>query len=57
MADPVWTDEAGAIAVDSAGRIGVAHNSDHFALGLASRELAPKGGIKRDEFKELLDNG
>jgi L-asparaginase / beta-aspartyl-peptidase len=49
--------EAGAIAIDSAGRIGIAHNSDHFALGLASRELAPKGGIKRDEFKELLKNG
>lgn len=56
MANSVWTDEAGAIAIDSAGRIGVAHNSDNFAVGLASNELAPKGGIKRDKLKALLDN-
>jgi beta-aspartyl-peptidase (threonine type) len=48
--------EAGAIVIDCDRRIGVAHSSDHFALGLhASWRGEAKGAIHRDEFKELLN--
>lgn len=48
--------EAGAIVIDAAGRIGIAHNSDHFALGLATSATAPRGGAHRDDLKDLLDH-
>jgi len=48
--------EAGAIVVDREGSIGIAHNSDHFALGLhASDFAAPRAAIHRDELKDVLD--
>lgn len=48
--------EAGVIAIDRDGRIGVAHNSSHFALGIAGTNLPPRGAIKRDELQEYLDH-
>jgi beta-aspartyl-peptidase (threonine type) len=48
--------EAGAIVIDRAGRIGIAHNSDHFALGLHASWLADaQGAIHRNEFEEFLN--
>ena len=48
--------EAGAIVIDCNGGIGVAHNSDHFALGLhASWIVEARGAVHRDELKELLN--
>lgn len=48
--------EAGAIVIDRSGRIGVAHNSDHFALALVTGAMAePRGAIHRDELEEYLD--
>jgi beta-aspartyl-peptidase (threonine type) len=46
--------EAGAIVLDRDGRPGIAHNSDHFAVGVATSDLAPCGGIHRDEFRDIL---
>lgn len=48
--------EAGAIAIDRDGRPGIAHNSSHFALGLASDTIDPRAGIHRDDFKDLFDD-
>jgi L-asparaginase / beta-aspartyl-peptidase len=48
--------EAGAIVVDREGRIGVAHNSDHFAVALAASWLeAPRAALHRDELEDVLD--
>lgn len=50
--------EAGAIVIDREGRFGVAHSSEHFALGLhASRLPAAIGAIHQDELKDALDHG
>jgi beta-aspartyl-peptidase (threonine type) len=50
--------EAGTIVLDKAGRFGVAHNSDHFAVALAaSGHTAPVAGLHQDELKEWLDHG
>lgn len=47
--------EAGAIVLDPAGRFGVAHNSDHFALALHASGLdAPQSAVHRDELKDFL---
>lgn len=47
--------EAGAIVLDPAGRFGVAHNSDHFALALHASGLdAPQAAVHRDELKDFL---
>jgi L-asparaginase / beta-aspartyl-peptidase len=48
--------EAGAIVIDRDGRIGVAHNSDHFAVALAASWLgSPCAGIHRKELEDRLD--
>jgi len=50
--------EAGAIVLDSAGRIGVSHTSDHFALALAASDIDKIAfGIHADELKDQLDHG
>ena len=50
--------EAGAIVLDPAGRIGVSHTSDHFALALAASDLDTiAGAIHADELKDHLDHG
>jgi beta-aspartyl-peptidase (threonine type) len=48
--------EAGAIAIDAAGRIGVAHNSAHFAMGLAASDVAGvHAALHRDELEGMID--
>jgi beta-aspartyl-peptidase (threonine type) len=47
--------EAGIITIDTAGRIGIAHNSDHFAVGLAASGIAPIAGVHADEVREYLE--
>jgi beta-aspartyl-peptidase (threonine type) len=48
--------EAGAIVIGRDGRIGIAHNSEHFALGLHTSGLGEaRGAIHRDELRELLN--
>jgi beta-aspartyl-peptidase (threonine type) len=50
--------EAGAIALDRTGRIGMAHTSDHFAVALAASDLdAVHGAIHADDLKDFLDHG
>jgi beta-aspartyl-peptidase (threonine type) len=50
--------EAGVITIDRQGRIGIAHNSDQFALALASSALdQTPAGITRDELKDWIDDG
>lgn len=50
--------EAGAIVIDKSGQFGVAHNSEHFALALASDLMnEPRVALHRNELKDLLDNG
>ena len=46
--------EAGAIVIDRDGNPGVAHNSAHFAIGLASPRGAAWGVVHRDEFWSRL---
>ena len=48
--------EAGAIAIDREGRPGIAHNSSHFALGIAGASIEPRAGVHRDDLKDLLDD-
>ena len=44
--------EAGVVAIDSAGRIGVAHNTDHFALACASSKFPDvRSAIHQNELK------
>jgi beta-aspartyl-peptidase (threonine type) len=43
--------EAGAIVIDPRGRIGIAHNSDHFAVGVATADLAPRGVVHHTELE------
>jgi beta-aspartyl-peptidase (threonine type) len=47
--------EAGAIVVDRRGRIGVAHNSDHFALAVAGASLEPRAALSRAEWSDFLE--
>jgi L-asparaginase / beta-aspartyl-peptidase len=48
--------EAGIVAIGADGRFGIAHNSDHFSVGLASSRLdAPRAGIHRSEFEDIID--
>jgi beta-aspartyl-peptidase (threonine type) len=48
--------EAGAIVVDASGHVGVAHNSDHFALAFHTSNLVgARGAVHRDELKDLLN--
>lgn len=48
--------EAGAIVVDREGRIGVAHNSDHFATALAASWIpAARGAVHREELEGFLN--
>jgi beta-aspartyl-peptidase (threonine type) len=48
--------EAGVIVLDAQGRVGIAHNSDNFALGLHSSGLAEaRGAASREELEEFLD--
>ena len=50
--------QAGAIVVDRLGRIGVAHNSDHFAVAMASSQLdGVQVGIDRHEVEKWVDHG
>lgn len=49
--------EAGIIALNANGRIGVAHNSDHFAVAVAASWLPePIAGICRNAFEGLLSH-
>jgi beta-aspartyl-peptidase (threonine type) len=48
--------KAGAIVIDRTGRFGFAHNSDNFAIGLATSRISPCGGIHRTELKEVLNH-
>lgn len=41
--------EAGGIVIDAGGRTGWAHNSDHFAVGVAGAGLAPRAYLSRAE--------
>ena len=48
--------EAGAIVIDAAGRFGVAHNSDHFAIALHRNGWSEgKGAIHRNEVEMYLN--
>jgi L-asparaginase / beta-aspartyl-peptidase len=48
--------EAGAIVIDAAGRFGIAHNSDHFALAVHRSSWSEgKGAIHRNELEMCLD--
>ena len=48
--------EAGAIVIDAAGRFGIAHNSEHFALALhRSGWSEGKGAIHRNELEICLN--
>ncbi len=47
--------EAGAIVLDPDGRIGIAHNSDHFAIGIATAAQEAIGAIHRDELQDIID--
>jgi beta-aspartyl-peptidase (threonine type) len=47
--------EAGAIVLDRSGRIGIAHNSDHFAIGVATSTHPARGVIDRTELRETTD--
>ncbi|HEX8388294.1 MAG TPA: isoaspartyl peptidase/L-asparaginase family protein [Sphingomonas sp.] len=47
--------EAGAIVIDRRGRIGVAHNSDHFALAIAGSGLETRQALTRAEWSDLLE--
>jgi len=46
--------EAGAIVLDRDGRVGVAHNSDHFAVAFAASDVAPRAALHRDELEDIL---
>jgi beta-aspartyl-peptidase (threonine type) len=49
--------EAGAIVIDKAGRFGVAHNSEHFALGLHASWLSEaRAALHSAELKDILDH-
>lgn len=49
--------EAGAIVLDRTGKIGIAHNSDHFALAVHASDLeAPRAALCRDELEDVLDD-
>lgn len=50
--------EAGIIALDTKGRFGLAHNSDHFAVALAASWLPEAfAGVHHDEFKGYILHG
>lgn len=50
--------EAGAIVLDAQGRVGIAHNSDHFAVALVtSRMKAPRAGVHAAEVQDVIDHG
>jgi len=47
--------EAGIIALNEQGSFGLAHNSDHFAVGLAASWLpAPRSGVHQSDFEDLI---
>jgi len=47
--------EAGVIAIDAAGRIGAAHNSENFAIAFGTSETATiKSAVHQDEWKADL---
>ncbi|MBC9033806.1 isoaspartyl peptidase/L-asparaginase [Sphingomonas sp. JC676] len=49
--------EAGAIVIDKTGRIGVAHNSEHFALALHASWLPDaRAALHSSELKDVLDH-
>lgn len=45
--------DAGAIAIDLAGRFGWAHNSRHFTVALQSADSAPRVALKRSESGDV----
>jgi beta-aspartyl-peptidase (threonine type) len=48
--------EAGAILIDRLGRIGIAHNSRNFSVGVASSQLErPHAAARADDLKEWLE--
>ncbi len=50
--------EAGIVVLDSNGRLGFAHNSDHFALAVAASWLPHQSsGVHRDDFTGIDLNG
>jgi len=42
------------IVLDHRGWMGWAHTSPHFAMGLASHQLAPRVALHQSELKDLL---
>jgi len=49
--------EAGAIVIDRELRLGIAHNSDHFAVAAHASWLdKPRAGVHREELRDLLDD-
>ena len=48
--------EAGAIVLDPRGRFGCAHNSEHFAVALASETTPARAAIHQDELQELTSH-
>jgi len=49
--------EAGAIVIDRELRLGIAHNSDHFAVAAHASWLdQPRAGVHREELRDLLDD-
>jgi beta-aspartyl-peptidase (threonine type) len=46
--------EAGAIVLGRDGAIGIAHNSDHFALAVAGGRIAPRTALRADELEDLF---
>ena len=49
--------EAGAIVLDRRGGFGCAHNSDHFAVALASNSMRPRAAVDYDELREIMTHG
>jgi len=48
--------EAGGIALDRHGRFGCAHNSQEFAVGLASSMHAPMTAVRQGELREITSH-
>ena len=50
--------EAGAIVLGAEGRVGIAHNSDHFAVAVVTSTMrAPRAGVHVSEMQDIVDHG
>jgi beta-aspartyl-peptidase (threonine type) len=50
--------EAGAIVLDAHGRVGIAHNSDHFAVALVTSAMStPRAAVHAAELQDIIDHG